>query len=76
MSSESFRFAMYPTEDAEALRERAASQGVSLSGYLRELIHADAARPTTAEVLARIAARESIEASSDDIGSFIDEGRR
>src|ERR1700685_4737832 len=37
------------------LRERARSLGQSLSGYLRDLMDADAAAETNAEVIARIA---------------------
>jgi hypothetical protein len=48
---------------------------MSLSSYLRELIHDDASRPTMNEALARIADRDSVEATSADIRSFIDEGR-
>lgn len=65
-----------PAEDAEALRARAASRNVSLSAYLRELIHEDASRPAMADVLARIGARSSIEAGGDDLRSFIDDDRR
>ncbi len=49
---------------------------MSLSAYLRELIHDDVSRPTMTEIVARIATRDSIEADSDDIRSFIDDGRR
>ena len=64
-----------PSEDVEALRARAASRHMSLSSYLRELIHDDTSRPTMTDVIARIAARDSIEASGEDIRSFIDDGR-
>jgi hypothetical protein len=49
---------------------------MSLSAYLRELIHDDVSRPTMTEIVARIATRDSIEADRDDIRSFIDDGRR
>ena len=39
------------------LRDRARSLGQSLSGYLRDLMYADAAAETNAEVIARIARR-------------------
>lgn len=65
-----------PSEDAQALRARAASRNMSLSSYLRELIHDDASRPAMAEVLGRIASRRSVEAGGEDIRSFIDEERR
>lgn len=48
---------------------------MSLSSYLRELIHDDASRPPMAEVIDRIASREPIEASSEDIGAFIEADR-
>lgn len=76
MSTEIIQIREVPAEDAEVLRARAASRNMSLSGYLRELIHDDTSRPATADVLARIATRGSIEASSEDIRSFIDDGHR
>lgn len=76
MSGEVIQVRDVPSEDVQALRARAASRNMSLSSYLRELIHDDASRPAMAEVLTRIAARGSVEASSDDVRSFIDEGRR
>lgn len=76
MGTEIIQVRDVPAEDVEILRARAASRNMSLSGYLRELIHDDASRPAMADVLARIAARDSIEASGEDIRSFIDDGRR
>lgn len=76
MSAEIIQVRDVPAEDVEALRARAASRNLSLSGYLRELIHDDASRPAMADVLARIAARGSVEASSDDVRSFIDDDHR
>lgn len=64
-----------PSEDVAALRARAASRNMSLSSYLRELIHDDTSRPAMADVLARIASRTRIDATSSDIRSFIDDGR-
>jgi hypothetical protein len=50
------------------LRNRARSLGQSLSGYLRDLMDADAAAETNAEVIARIARdREPVELTMDDI---------
>jgi len=50
------------------LRERARSLGQSLSGYLRDLMDADAAAETNAEVIARIARdREPVDLTMDDI---------
>jgi hypothetical protein len=59
------------------LRDRARSLGQSLSAYLRDLMDADAAAETNAEVIARIARdRESVDLSMDDILAARDEGRR
>ena len=59
------------------LRGRARSLGQSLSGYLRDLMDADAAAETNAEVIARIARdREPVDLSMDDILAARDEGRR
>lgn len=76
MSTEIIQVRDVPAEDVEALRARAASRNLSLSSYLRELIHDDTSRPAMADVLARIAARGSVEASSDDVRSFIDDDHR
>ena len=65
-----------PGEDAQVLRARAIARGISLSSYLRELIHDDASRPAMADVLARIGARANIEATREDIRSFIESDRR
>jgi hypothetical protein len=59
------------------LRERAKSLGQSLSGYLRDLMDADAARETNAEVIARISReREPVDLTVNDILAARDEGRR
>ena len=76
MSSEIIQVRDVPSEDVQALRARAASRNMSLSSYLRELIHDDASRPAMTEVLARIAFRDSIEASGEDVRAFIDDDRR
>lgn len=55
---------------------RAAARNLSLSSYLRDLIHDDASRPLMEEVLQRIASRVSVETGSDAVRSFIDDGRR
>lgn len=65
-----------PTQDVEVLRARAAARNISLSSYLRELIHDDTCRPTMGEVLERIAARDSVEADPADIRAFIETDRR
>lgn len=76
MSTQIIQVRDVPAEDVEALRARAASRNLSLSSYLRELIHDDTSRPAMADVLARIAARGSVEASSDDVRSLIDDDHR
>ena len=76
MSTEIIQVRDVPADDAEALRVRAASRGMSLSSYLRELIHDDTSRPAMVDVLARIGARSRVEASSEDIRSFIENDRR
>jgi hypothetical protein len=59
------------------LRDRARSLGQSLSGYLRDLMDADAAAETNAEVIARIARdREPVNLTMDDILAAREEGRR
>lgn len=62
-------------EEVAILRERAASRKMSLSSYLREVIHHDATRPTMADVLRRIADRDPVEVGREEIGGFVDDGR-
>ncbi|HJY00560.1 MAG TPA: hypothetical protein VJ351_07055 [Streptosporangiaceae bacterium] len=76
MSAEIIQVRDVPSEDVDALRSRAAARGMSLSAYLRELIHDDVSRPSMTETIARIATRDNIEADRNDIRSFIDDGRR
>jgi plasmid stability protein len=76
MSAEIIQVRDVPSEDVDALRSRAAARGMSLSAYLRELIHDDVSRPSMTEIVARIATRDNIEADRDDIRSFIDDDRR
>ena len=76
MSSEILQVRDVPGEDAQILRARAAARKMSLSSYLRELIHDDATRPELGAVLDRIATRASVEADGEDIRGFIDDGRR
>ena len=76
MSVEIIQVRDVPSEEVDALRSRAAARGMSLSAYLRELIHDDVSRPSMTETVARIATRDNIEADRNDIRSFIDDGRR
>lgn len=76
MKTEIIQVRDVPAEDVGILRARAAARNMSLSSYLRDLIHKDTSRPSLDEVIARIATRESIEVDSEDIRSFIEDGRR
>ncbi|WP_308467693.1 hypothetical protein [Rathayibacter soli] len=76
MNTEIIQIRDVPAEEVETLRARAASRRMSLSSYLRELIHDDTSRPAMADVLARIGSRASVEAAGEDIRTFIDDGRR
>ncbi len=49
-----------PEEVHRTLKARAAASGVSLSGYVRELLARTAARPTPAELAARVRARGAV----------------
>lgn len=76
MSGEVIQVRDVPIEDVQELRARSAARGVSLSQYLRELIHDETSRPAMSDVLARIASRQPVEAGVDDIRAFITEGRQ
>ena len=52
-----------PESTHQTLKARAAESGTSLSEYVRSLLTREAARPTPAELTARIAARGSVELS-------------
>lgn len=75
MSVEILQVRDVPSDDMQRLRARAAARGLSLSAYLRELIHDDVSRPSMAEVLERIASRSAVEAGDDDIRAFIEDDR-
>jgi hypothetical protein len=76
VSAEIIQVRDVPADDAQTLRARAASRNMSLSGYLRELIHEDASRPTMSDVLARIATRDPVEVNGAEVRSFIEADRR
>ena len=76
MTTEIIQVRDVPAADAQVLRARAESRGMSLSSYLRELIHDDTSRPAMVDVLTRIGTRRSVEGSSDDIRSYIEDDRR
>lgn len=74
-----------PDDVAETLKDRAAARGQSLSAFVAEQLTALAARPTNAQVAARLRARRAADAanegggegaSSDDILAALDAGRR
>jgi len=66
-----------PTDAGIVQVRDARSLGQSLSGYLRDLMDADAAAETNAEIIARIARdREPVDLTMDDILAARDEGRR
>lgn len=75
MNTEILQVRDVPSDEAQILRDRAAARNMSLSSYLRELIHDDASRPTLREVLDRVASREGVEADGEDIRGFVAEGR-
>lgn len=76
MANEIVQVRDVPARDVEVLRARAAARNMSLSSYLRELIHDDTSRPTMVEVLERIATRDSVEADPADIRACIEADRR
>lgn len=76
MDTEILQVRDVPSADVAVLRARAAARSMSLSAYLRELIHDDASRPELGEVLQRISSREPVELGTDDILAAIVEGRR
>jgi plasmid stability protein len=47
-----------PESTVDVLKARAAARGMSLTAYLREELNTLAARPTNAEVLARMMSRD------------------
>lgn len=62
---------------AATLKERAASQGMSLSAYVAAELARIAARPTNEQIVARLRARDrSNGPSSDDIVAAMQAGRR
>ena len=76
MSTEILQVRDVPSEDAQVLRVRAAARKMSLSSYLRELIHDDASRPGMSVVLERIATRTGVEAGAEDVRGLIADDRR
>jgi plasmid stability protein len=66
-----------PDEVARTLKERAAAEGKSLSAYVGAELTKIAARPTNAEIIARLKARDrSAGPTSDEIVAAVQTGRR
>lgn len=76
MATEIIQVRDVPAEDVQTLRARAQSRNMSLSQYLRDLIHESVNRPEMAEVLAQISTRSPIDVDPGAIQEFIEEGRR
>ncbi|MDQ3761508.1 MAG: BrnA antitoxin family protein [Actinomycetota bacterium] len=58
------------------LRERAATRGISLSAYIRELLAEDAAQETMNELIERVSTRTPVDVSDEEILGVIHDGRR
>ena len=66
-----------PAEVAQTLKERAAAEGKSLSAYVVAELGRIAARPTNAEIVARLRQRDRTEGpSATDIVDALRESRR
>ena len=66
-----------PDEVADTLKQRAESEGKSLSAYVGAELARIAARPTNEEVAARLRARDrSTGPSADEIVAAVEAGRR
>ncbi len=65
-----------PEDVLARLRERAATRGISLSAYVRELLAEEARQETMDEVIKRIATRAPVEVSDEEILAAIQEGRQ
>ncbi|GAA2394429.1 FitA-like ribbon-helix-helix domain-containing protein [Nonomuraea africana] len=66
-----------PEAVAEALKERAAAAGMSLSAYVARELADLAARPTNAEIVNRLKSRDRSDGpSTADILEAVAEGRR
>ena len=66
-----------PDEVAETLKERAAAEGKSLSAYVSAELAKIATRPTNAQIVAALRARDrSAGPTSDDIVDVVQAGRR
>lgn len=57
--------------DLEVLRQRAEDEGLSLSAYVRRMLHLAATQPTLHEVLEDIAHQEPVDVSTEEILALI-----
>ncbi len=57
------------------LKARAEAQGVSLSAFVRDLLAEEAALPSKRDVMDRIAGREPVDYSAEELRNAIEEGR-
>ena len=65
-----------PVDVVAALKARAEARGESLAAFLRNLLALEASMPPIEEVMASIAAREPVRYDSEDLRTFLDDGRR
>lgn len=66
-----------PEHVVEALKQRAADEGKSLSAYVAGELIRIASRPANAQIVARLKARDRASGpTSDDIVTAVQEGRR
>jgi hypothetical protein len=65
-----------PVSVLNALKSRAEARGVSLSSFLRDLMASEAAMPPIDDVMAAIAGREPVSYATEDLRSFMADGRR
>ena len=66
-----------PDDVAETLKERAAAEGASLSAYVAAELTKVAARPTNAEIAARLRTVDRSDGpTTDDIVAMVDSSRR
>ncbi|MBW1601572.1 antitoxin [Streptomyces sp. JJ66] len=64
-----------PEQTLNALKVRAAQAGTSLQGYAQELLSREAAKPTLAEMAARLERGTRTELSTADVLDAIEGGR-
>ena len=64
-----------PEELHEALRRRAGEQGMTLADYVLDLIRRDLGLPSRREWLERLATREPVDISREDILEALDDAR-